>query len=244
MRALVACICLYIVFLTFNGCGSADNSEANFDNLLTGVWIIAPIDDTITFFESNGAGLITDHGFFNATPSGTYSVESNGAFSMTTNVPSFIEGELTSERAGIITAIDSTQLIPAAPISKISDISALFGNFSGILTETCSGDVPQLCDGTTYEIDNLIVDERGTIEEGIISDSIDVFTVQRGVAYRLGNKIIIYVYTDISNESLEGYSIIKITGIMAGPVISGVYEINSSISGPIGIALVSFTPSL
>lgn len=100
---------------------------------LNGAWIITG-DAEFVYFVSDGNGTIPKGGIYNlGNPPGTYSVQSNGSFAMTINADGGVNftGNLSSSSVGSFTSP-----MGAGSITKVSNMAACQGTWSGTLTET------------------------------------------------------------------------------------------------------------
>ena len=175
---------------------------------LYGPWLIEVPEEARVFIIGDGMGSLTGHAMFNeADPPGSYQVQPDGAYTLTTNFEDIAVtflGTLTSPTEGTL-RVDTM----IGTITKVVDISICQGTWSGTLTESGTSN--------TYEI-TFTVDQNGQITSltGFAGPIAGQMFSQTGRAIAF-----------FTTGRTDPYNQIKITGNISGNSLSGAYEINN-----------------
>jgi hypothetical protein len=188
---------------------------------LSGAWLV---DSTVDrdagydFFISNGSGNITSDTFYSASGANTYSVQSNGAFTLTitpiTGPPTFdITGTLTSSTAGTLEGVG-----PNSTISKVSDLTLCQGAWTGALS-------------TGYAL-AFTIKSDGTLDTAA-TRTITGGTITSGAMVGQGDLCVGYFTTTAANP----YNAFRINGTLvtgATTTMTGNFDNDSSTAWPVG----------
>lgn len=187
---------------------------------LSGAWLmLSGGNGNNIYVIGDGNGVLSGAGFFNsATPAGSYSVQANGAYTMSAGVIPFF-GSLTSSTAGSISYTNGGVTITNSLV-KVANLAACQGMWNGTVTET-----------STHAI-SLTVDSTGTI------------TAATGFTAPVAGKMFCEsgnVVAFFKTGATDAFNQVNITGTLSGSSITGTVYNNS---GMASVGTVSLTKAV
>jgi len=207
----VVCVMVAVGLFACGGGGGSSNSGTSgttYSNAtLTGPWL----KSGQSYIIADGNGSITEHGQMNAySPAGTYQLQSNGDVTL-----NFFAGVYDPEwsASGSFTSA-TTAVFPTSggneTITKVSNLAACQGNWSGTITETSGG-------STSHPI-SFTINSNGVVTAAT------GYTITSGKMFCESGVVRAFFKT---TSSLP-YNQIQIYGTVSGTSITGSFDCDSN----------------